>query len=63
MNLHVTSVIAVLAQFSHPNLHEYLLNPHLPLQPGCRSLHSTLENVRYNNFQKFQKACLFSVLL
>ncbi|XP_020893366.1 protein FAM160B1 isoform X2 [Exaiptasia diaphana] len=61
INLHVTSVIALLAQFSHPNLHEYLLNPHLPVKPGCTTLYSTLENVvkdlngrieRLPNFQK-----------
>ena len=45
MNLQVTSVIAQLSQFKHPQLQEFLLNASLPLAPDCRSLHSTLQNV------------------
>jgi len=33
-NLQLTSVISRLAQFPHPHLHEYLLNPTIPLAPG-----------------------------
>ena len=45
VNLQVTSVIAQLSQFKHPQLQEFLLNASLPLAPDCRSLHSTLQNV------------------
>ena len=45
MNLQVTSVIAQLSQFKHPQLQEFLLNASLSLAPDCRSLHSTLQNV------------------
>lgn len=61
VNLQVTSVIALLSQFKHPQLQEYLLNATLPLAPDCRSLHTTLQNVvqdlkgriqRLPNFQR-----------
>ncbi|XP_073241369.1 FHF complex subunit HOOK interacting protein 2A-like isoform X1 [Porites lutea] len=61
VNLQVTSVIAQLSQFKHPQLQEFLLNASLPLAPDCRSLHSTLQNVvqdlkgriqRLPNFQR-----------
>ncbi|KAL9983987.1 hypothetical protein ACROYT_G006237 [Oculina patagonica] len=61
VNLQVTSVIALLSQFNHPQLQEFLLNASLPLAPDCRSLHSTLQNVvqdlkgriqRLPNFQR-----------
>lgn len=45
VNLLVTSLISRLALFAHPNLHEYLLNPLLPLAPGARSLFSSLVRV------------------
>lgn len=45
VNLLVTSLISKLALFAHPNLHEYLLNPLLPLAPGARSLFSALLKV------------------
>jgi len=57
----VTSVIALLTQFNHPQLQEFLLSASLPLAPDCRSLHSTLQNVvqdlrgriqRLPNFQR-----------
>ena len=47
VNLQVTSVIAQLSQFKHPQLQEFLLNASLPLAPDCRSLHSTLQNVSW----------------
>lgn len=61
VNLQVTSVIALLSQFRHPQLQEYLLTATLPLTPGCRTLHLTLQNViqdlkgriqRLPNFQR-----------
>lgn len=61
VNLQVTSVIALLSQFNHPQLQEYLLNATLPLAQDCRTLHSTLQNVvqdlrgriqRLPNFQR-----------
>ena len=45
VNLQVTSVIALLSQFQHPQLQEYLLNATLPLAPDCHTLHLTLQNV------------------
>ncbi|CAN7998600.1 unnamed protein product [Ixodes hexagonus] len=45
VNLLVTSLVSRLALFAHPNLHEYLLNPLLPLAPGARSLFSSLLKV------------------
>ncbi|XP_076313495.1 FHF complex subunit HOOK interacting protein 2A-like [Tachypleus tridentatus] len=41
-NLQVTSLISRLALFPHPNLHEYLLNPLIPLVPTARSLYLVL---------------------
>lgn len=61
VNLQVTSVIALLSQFNHPQLQEFLLNASLTLAPNCHSLHSTLQNVvqdlrgrvqRLPNFQR-----------
>ncbi|XP_064480792.1 FHF complex subunit HOOK interacting protein 2A-like [Ornithodoros turicata] len=45
INLLVTSLVSRLALFAHPNLHEYLLNPLIPLAPGARSLFSSLWKV------------------
>lgn len=45
VNLQVTSVLSRLALFPHPHLHEYLLDPYLPLAPGCRTLFSVLVRV------------------
>lgn len=61
VNLQVTSVIALLSQFNHPQLQEYLLNATLSLAQDCRTLHLTLQNVvqdlrgriqRLPNFQR-----------
>lgn len=60
VNLQITSLISRIALFPHPNLHEYLLNPLIPLN-GCRSLFSVLlkivEEIQINirkivNFKK-----------
>ncbi|XP_034286585.1 FHF complex subunit HOOK-interacting protein 2B isoform X2 [Pantherophis guttatus] len=45
LNLQVTSMLSRLALFPHPRLHEYLLDPYLPLAPGCRTLFSVLIRV------------------
>ncbi|XP_013913891.1 PREDICTED: protein FAM160B2 isoform X2 [Thamnophis sirtalis] len=45
VNLQVTSLLSRLALFPHPHLHEYLLDPYLPLAPGCRTLFSVLIRV------------------
>ncbi len=45
VNLQVTALLSRLCQLPHPHLHEYLLNPTLPLSPGARSLHSSLRRV------------------
>merc|ERR1711915_9251 len=44
-NLQLTSIISKLAQLPHPYLHEYLLNPTIPLVPGVRSLYTVLKEV------------------
>lgn len=44
-NLQLTSVLSRLAQLPHPHLHEYLLNPTIPLVPGIRSLFGLLKEV------------------
>jgi len=44
-NLQLTSIISKLAQLPHPYLHEYLLNPTIPLVPGVRSLYTVLKDV------------------
>ncbi len=41
----MTSLLSRLCQLPHPHLHEYLLNPTLPLTPGARSMHSVLRSV------------------
>lgn len=42
VNLHLTSIISKLALLSHPNLHEFLLNPNLPTARNTRTLYKTL---------------------
>jgi len=44
-NLQLTSVLSKLAQLPHPHLHEYLLNPTIPLVVGTRSLYTVLKDV------------------
>ena len=46
MNLQLTPVISKLALIPHPRLHEFLLDPYLPLVPGVRSLYTVLQKVR-----------------
>lgn len=45
MNLQLTALVSRLAMLPHPNLHEYLLNPLLPVVPGTTTLYSTLQMV------------------
>ncbi|XP_076174981.1 FHF complex subunit HOOK interacting protein 2A isoform X2 [Ptiloglossa arizonensis] len=45
INLQLTVVISRLALLPHPYLHEFLLNPLLPLAPGTRNLFTCLEKV------------------
>ena len=47
-NLGLTSVVARLAQLPHPHLHEFLLNPTVPLVPGARTLFTVLKEVVAN---------------
>ncbi|XP_039180126.1 protein FAM160B2 isoform X2 [Crotalus tigris] len=47
VNLQVTSVLSRLALFPHPHLHEYLLDPYLPLAPGCRTLFSVISSLMH----------------
>ncbi|XP_054854473.1 FHF complex subunit HOOK interacting protein 2B isoform X2 [Eublepharis macularius] len=55
VNLQVTSVLSRLALFPHPHLHEYLLDPYLPLAPGCRTLFSMLIRVIGDLMQRIQR--------
>ncbi|XP_060643745.2 FHF complex subunit HOOK-interacting protein 2B isoform X3 [Anolis sagrei] len=55
VNLQVTSVLSRLALFPHPHLHEYLLDPYLPLAPGCRTLFSVLIRVIGDLMQRTQR--------
>ncbi|XP_062817266.1 FHF complex subunit HOOK-interacting protein 2B isoform X1 [Anolis carolinensis] len=55
VNLQVTSVISRLALFPHPHLHEYLLDPYLPMAPGCRTLFSVLIRVIGDLMQRTQR--------
>lgn len=43
VNLEVTTLISKLALLPHPYLHEFLLNPLLPLIPGTKSLFLCLQ--------------------
>uniref|UniRef100_A0A646QEG9 Protein FAM160B1 n=1 Tax=Hemiscolopendra marginata TaxID=943146 RepID=A0A646QEG9_9MYRI len=45
INLQVTSIIAKLALFPHPYLHEFLLNPLIPQVEGARTLFAVLEKI------------------
>lgn len=45
MNLQLTALVSRLAMLPHPYLHEFLLNPLLPMVPGTTSLYSTLQAV------------------
>lgn len=55
VNLQVTSVLAVLAQFPHPQLHEYLLNPTLPLASDTTSLSGVLREVVNDLKERIQR--------
>ncbi|XP_077161081.1 FHF complex subunit HOOK-interacting protein 2B isoform X2 [Paroedura picta] len=63
VNLQVTSVLSRLALFPHPHLHEYLLDPYLPLAPGCRTLFSVLIRVIGDLMQRIQRVPDFPVNL
>ncbi|XP_034952323.1 protein FAM160B1-like isoform X2 [Chelonus insularis] len=45
MNLQLTVVISKLALLPHPYLHEFLLNPLIPLAPGTKSLFICLQKI------------------
>jgi hypothetical protein len=45
VNLQVTSVVSCLAILPHSCLNEYLLNPHIALRHGSRSLYSVLQKL------------------
>ncbi|XP_038207521.1 protein FAM160B1-like [Zerene cesonia] len=45
VNLHLTSIISKLALLPHPNLHEYLLNPNLPVTKNTRTLFKTMQEL------------------
>ena len=45
LNLQITSVLSKLCLLPHPYVHEYLLNPTIPIIPGTKTLHSTLKHL------------------
>ncbi|XP_063989433.1 FHF complex subunit HOOK interacting protein 2A-like [Diachasmimorpha longicaudata] len=45
INLQLTVVVSRLALLPHPYLHEFLLNPLLPLAPGTKSLFTCLQKI------------------
>lgn len=45
INLQLTSVISKLALVPHPCLHEFLLDPFLPLKPGVRNLFTVFQKI------------------
>ncbi|XP_011315541.1 protein FAM160B1 [Fopius arisanus] len=45
INLQLTVVVSRLALLPHPYLHEFLLNPLLPLAPGTKSLFGCLQKI------------------
>ena len=64
VNLQLTVVISKLALLPHPYLHEFLLNPLIPLTPGEKSLficlqrvvkHLILEVQKIPNYKQFLK--------
>ncbi|KAM8886399.1 FHF complex subunit HOOK-interacting protein 2B isoform 3-T3 [Spinachia spinachia] len=54
LNLKLTAVLSRLSSFSHPLLHEYLLNPYVHLSPCCRSLFSVLIRLMGELMQRIQ---------
>uniref|UniRef100_H2MTF5 FHF complex subunit HOOK-interacting protein C-terminal domain-containing protein n=1 Tax=Oryzias latipes TaxID=8090 RepID=H2MTF5_ORYLA len=55
LNLQLTAVLSRLSAYSHPLLHEYLLDPYIPLSPCSRSLFSVLIRVMGEMMQRIQK--------
>ncbi|XP_072243199.1 FHF complex subunit HOOK-interacting protein 2B-like [Leuresthes tenuis] len=55
LNLQLTAVLSRLAAFSHPLLHEYLLNPYIHLSDCSRSLFSVLIRVMGQLIQRIQQ--------
>ncbi|XP_041855780.1 protein FAM160B2 isoform X2 [Melanotaenia boesemani] len=55
LNLQLTAVLSRLSAFSHPMLHEYLLNPYIHLSPCARSLFSVLIRVMGELMQRIQQ--------
>lgn len=56
-------MLSRLALFPHPRLHEYLLDPYLPLAPGCRTLFSVLIRVTFGlGFQAHQGGNLWGAV-
>ncbi|XP_049896051.1 FHF complex subunit HOOK interacting protein 2B isoform X2 [Epinephelus moara] len=55
LNLQLTAVLSRLSSFSHPLLHEYLLDPYVHLSPCCRSLFSVLIRLMGELMQRIQQ--------
>ncbi|XP_028391522.1 protein FAM160B1-like [Dendronephthya gigantea] len=55
VNLQVTSILALISQFPHPYLHEYMLNPTLSLIPDATSLSTILREVTQDLKDRVQR--------
>ncbi|GAB6031581.1 hypothetical protein CHUAL_009346 [Chamberlinius hualienensis] len=55
INLQITSIMSKLCHLPHPNLHEFLLNPLIPLSEGARTLFTCLEKVATSTQVRIQK--------
>nr|XP_046242387.1 FHF complex subunit HOOK interacting protein 2B isoform X2 [Scatophagus argus] len=55
LNLQLTAVLSRLSAFSHPLLHEYLLNPYIQLSHCSRSLFSVLIRLMGESVQRIQQ--------
>ncbi|XP_074495810.1 FHF complex subunit HOOK-interacting protein 2B isoform X3 [Sebastes fasciatus] len=55
LNLQLTAVLSRLSSFSHPLLHEYLLNPYIHLSHCSRSLFSVLIRLMGELMQRIQQ--------
>ena len=45
INLSLTAILSKLAQLPNPFLHEFLLNPTIPVAAGARTMHGILNKI------------------
>ena len=59
VNLQLTAIVSKLALLPHPNVHEFLLNPTVPLVPGARTLFTVLKEVVGSAVQRSEAVAHF----